>query len=333
MHKVFCCRLIFTLVLAIGTAHSTEQAAGGYDAVIQQGKSQLQAGSAEQATASGKAAIKMSTERWEGYALVGGALMNLKRYEAAADTLSDAIKRAPESKQASLRELRRQCLLAESGSSAAPNPSMSATTTSQAEIVLWKSIENSPYPADFQAYLSEYPRGAFSSLAEQRLATSKAQAERAMQLEREQIAGEYMWTDPSSGLTWIKLDGGVMLNDHLFKPHSWDAKFPSAHVDSFAVANRYCAELKLLGYTDWRLPTAAELLKVYHTGHRLGGLFGDNMFLSFSYTGLWTSSTGTKDDEHIAVRFGIPQSIADTTSEIGGFWHGTAHMAAICVRQ
>jgi hypothetical protein len=35
--------------------------------------------------ASGEAAIKMNADRWEGYALAGGALMNLKRYEEAAE--------------------------------------------------------------------------------------------------------------------------------------------------------------------------------------------------------------------------------------------------------
>ena len=41
--------------------------------------------------------------------------MNLKRYEEAADQLSQAIQHAPDSKQPGLRDLRKQCLLAESG--------------------------------------------------------------------------------------------------------------------------------------------------------------------------------------------------------------------------
>jgi tol-pal system protein YbgF len=170
---------VFTLFLAltIGAAHAAESAAGGYDALIQQGKSQLQAGNAERAAASGKAAIKISTERWEGYALVGGALMNLRRYEEAADTLSKAIERAPEAKQPSLRDLRRQCLLAESGSPAVANTGASANATSQAEIVLWKSIENSSNPADFQSYLDQYPQGAFAVLAQRHLAEANTKAD------------------------------------------------------------------------------------------------------------------------------------------------------------
>jgi tol-pal system protein YbgF len=170
---------VFTLLLALtmGSVRSAEPPASGYDALIQQGKSQLQTGCAEQAAASGNAAIKMSTERWEGYALVGGALMNVKRYEAAADTLTEAIKRAPESKQPALRDLRRQCLLAESGSPAVTNTPAPVTATSQAEIVLWKSIENSANPADFQSYLDRYPQGAFAVLAERHLAEANAKAD------------------------------------------------------------------------------------------------------------------------------------------------------------
>jgi formylglycine-generating enzyme required for sulfatase activity len=170
---------VFALFLTstMGSARSAEPPASRYDALIQEGNSQLQASSAEQAAASGKAAIKMSTERWEGYALVGGALMNLKRYEAAADTLTEAIKRAPESKQPALRDLRRQCLLAESGSLAVTNTVAPATTTSQAEIVLWKSIENSANLADFQSYLDQYPQGAFAVLAQRHLAEANAKAE------------------------------------------------------------------------------------------------------------------------------------------------------------
>jgi hypothetical protein len=60
------------------------------------------------------------------------------------------------------------------------------------------------------------------------------------------IHEEYTWKDPSSGLTWIKLDGGVMVGDQSIKLHSWDAKFPSPHVDSFTDARRFCTDLRLL---------------------------------------------------------------------------------------
>jgi len=159
-------RLFVISVLLFSVAAA--QTISDYDSLVQKGKTQLQAGSADLALASAEASIKTNADRWEGYALAGGALMNLKRYEEAADKFSRAIDQAPEAKQTALRDLRRQCLLAESGASPAAKEAAPATT-SQAEIVLWKSIENSSNPDDFEAYLKQYPKGAFAPLATARL--------------------------------------------------------------------------------------------------------------------------------------------------------------------
>jgi hypothetical protein len=169
-------RLFVTCALFVSIALA--QTTSDYDALVQKGKTQLQAGSADLALASGEGAIKINADRWEAYALVGGALMNLKRYEEAADKFSKAIEKAPEAKQAALRDLRRQCLLSESGGSPAPKETVPAATTSQAEIVLWKTIEHSSNPADFEAYLTKYPTGAFGVLAQQRMEELKARAQK-----------------------------------------------------------------------------------------------------------------------------------------------------------
>jgi hypothetical protein len=59
--------------------------------------------------------------------------------------------------------------LREVGTHSPPTPATSAsvpeTTTTQAEIVLWKSIENSKNRVDFETYLGQYPKGAFAGLA------------------------------------------------------------------------------------------------------------------------------------------------------------------------
>jgi type II secretory pathway component HofQ len=170
-------RFILSFFLVVYAPCASAQSSSNFDTLIQEGNTQLQAKRADQALAFGEAAIKISAKRWDGYALAGGALMNLERYEEAVDTLSKAIERAPESKQATLRELRRQCLLAESRSPAVASTPAPATTTSQAEIVLWKSIENSRNGADFQTYLEEYPQGAFAALARRHLADAPAQSE------------------------------------------------------------------------------------------------------------------------------------------------------------
>jgi tetratricopeptide (TPR) repeat protein len=163
-------RAVILFAIALSVSCALAQTDSDYDALVQKGKAQLQAGSADGARSSAEEAIKMNASRWEGYALAGGALMNLKRYEEAADKLSEAIKRAPEAKQPGLRDLRRQCLLAESGAVPAPGSAGAVPATGQAEIVLWKTIENSTKEEDFQSYLNQFPQGAFTSLARSHIA-------------------------------------------------------------------------------------------------------------------------------------------------------------------
>src|SRR6185437_9781422 len=69
--------ILFLAVACLSCAFA--QNAQNYEALVQKGKAQLEAGHADQALASGEQAIKMSAARWEGYALAGGALMNLKQ--------------------------------------------------------------------------------------------------------------------------------------------------------------------------------------------------------------------------------------------------------------
>ncbi len=99
--------LSLALALIAVAPYCGGQTAPGYDALITQGNALLQAGNADEALKSGEAAIKARADRWEGYSLAGGALLNLKRYEDAADALSKAIEKAPQSKQPALRALRR----------------------------------------------------------------------------------------------------------------------------------------------------------------------------------------------------------------------------------
>jgi tetratricopeptide (TPR) repeat protein len=162
--------LIVSLILVFSGISATAQGASDYDALLRQANSQFQSGDNEQALAAATSAIKVNAGRWEAYAVAGGALLNQKRYEEAADQFSRAIDRAPEAKQDGLRTLRKKCLLAESGTS--PNPpsgSAAVAQTTQAEIVLWKTIEHSTNIADFQAYLQQYPNGAFTALAQNHL--------------------------------------------------------------------------------------------------------------------------------------------------------------------
>jgi tetratricopeptide (TPR) repeat protein len=339
--------LFLALVLIAVAPYSGGQTVPGYDALIAQGNALLQTGNADQALKSGEAAIKARADRWEGYSLAGGALLNLKRYEDAADALSKAIDRAPESKQPALRAQRRECLLAESGYPPSTNTSPTANTsapaaggvpapgsvpatgsmpatgsvpatTGEVEIVLWKSIENSHNAADFQNYLSRYPHGAFVDLARSHLADAEARLES----DKNRLAAKLTWTDPASGLIWAR--------------YSRPSEYSHA---SFRRATDYCAALRSLGYADWRLPTLVEFTRVYHftadsATVRLDGELSTNKEI-LPYLGFWTSTPGSKDGEHVLVFEGKSVSSRDDEGEgrVGGWaaghrWNG----AIVCVR-
>ena len=69
------------------------------------------------------------------------------------------------------------------------------------------------------------------------------------------------WTDQSTALMWAGRDNG--------KDVSWKG------------AVKYCRNLRLAGYSDWRLATIAELGAIYDRNANVPGLFGsgkDNFF-------------------------------------------------------
>jgi len=241
--------LFLALAMSCSPAALFAQTASSFDAIIQQGNAQLKAGNNESALTTGESASKNRPDRWEGYALVGGALMNLKRYEEAADALSKAIDRAPEAKQAALRDLRRQCLLAESGTSPTTTAATATSTISQAEIVLWKSIENSSNPNDFSSYLSQYPGGAFAVLAKRHLAEGEARqqaARQAVEDKRQALDNQHLvMTDAATGIMAVRAD------------LQGEGRFNQiAH--NFAEAAGMCARLQIDGRSGWRLPDVAQ---------------------------------------------------------------------------
>jgi len=69
--------------------------------------------------------------------------------------------------------------------------------------------------------------------------------------ETEVQAGNPTWTDPQTGLMWAKWDNGCDVD--------WNQ------------ASNYCADLRLGGYSNWRLPSTDELAVIVdHTQNRNG---------------------------------------------------------------
>src|SRR5690242_10895242 len=63
-----------------------------------------------------------------------------------------------------------------------------------------------------------------------------------------------VWTDPSTGLMWAGKDSG--------KDVSWKR------------AVKYCRDLRLAGYSDWRLASLGELEGIYDKNANAPGLMG-----------------------------------------------------------
>lgn len=295
------CARVAIAVLFLWTAagvHAVAQTPSSFEAQISAGQAALAARSFDRALTLGDAAIRLDPERWDGYALSGLALLNLQQYEPAADALSKAIERAPDTQQARLRDLRRQCLVAESTALVSPlaRPATAPAAPS----------------ADSPAAASR-PAGAAALSPGQGRATGLS------------LRGSYepaLWVDPSSGLTWAR---------------PWYYPAPEqAWPWNLHQAQSFCAKLYLGGYSDWRLPTADELQHVFHTSGRswlwsrptfeAGYGIDDALahkqwrLAEFVIAGkrfpgsqllLWTSTPADKAGEHVGLYFGRRYNVPD----------------------
>jgi hypothetical protein len=130
------------------------------------------------------------------------------------------------------------------------------------------------------------------------------------------------WADPSTGLMWTARDNG--------KDISWKT------------AMKYCRNLRLAGYSDWRLPNLVELQSIYDKTADAPGLAGmhsddpdtwhvkGSLFLT-AYE--WSSSFRQDDRGHFSgyvyyFDFNEGKSIDDPT----GWPYGYEFRRALCVR-
>jgi len=126
-------------------------------------------------------AIKIDSARYEGYLLYAKAYQGQGLLDDAIGYLQSALARAPEDKKVKIRdaiaEIRQ--VQAEAGSRKNPqtpdianqpaNPTSATAPPTQAEIILWTSIENSKKLDDFKVYLEKYSNGTFAGLAKRRV--------------------------------------------------------------------------------------------------------------------------------------------------------------------
>lgn len=130
-----------------------------------------------------------------------------------------------------------------------------------------------------------------------------------------------VWTDPSTRLMWAGRDNG--------KDVSWKG------------AVKYCRDLRLAGYSDWRLATRAELGAIYDRNANAPGLAGldkepstwhvkGNLFLTGDE---WSSERRYDDRGHpngYAWYFDFNEGRSD--NDPSGFPYPHSLMRALCVR-
>ncbi len=153
--------------------------AQSYDELLTQAKSALTAKSYKEAVTATERAISMDDRRWEAYAVAANAYSGQKLYNDAIGMLQMALSRAPQERKQLVRDALQEVRMQTAGALPAapagpppvarpPSPPPSPVPT-QAEIVLWKSIENSKSVDDYQSYLNRYPEGTYASLAKTRI--------------------------------------------------------------------------------------------------------------------------------------------------------------------
>jgi Protein of unknown function (DUF1566) len=129
------------------------------------------------------------------------------------------------------------------------------------------------------------------------------------------------WIDPATGLMWAGKDNGKNVTWHK--------------------AMKYCRDLRLAGYSDWRLATLAELKGIYDSSANAPGLEGPpdkprastwhvkgNLFL----TGNQWSSTRLNDDRGLPTGYAWRFDFNEGRSFDGDELSFYTNKRALCVR-
>lgn len=146
----------------------------------------------EAAQAAAESAIAIDDARWEGYVLAANAYSSQQLYDDAIGMLQMALPRAPADKKPLIRQAITEARDSATGTS---QPPVSATSTTQQEIIVWKAIENSTRVSDYQSYLDQYPNGTYAALARARLVSIQEEQARNPRLENTSWSGRVSYVN------------------------------------------------------------------------------------------------------------------------------------------
>ena len=118
-------------------------------------------------------------------------------------------------------------------------------------------------------------------------------------------AAKPTWTDPNTGLMWVRASNPIDVN--------WNN------------AKNYCASLDLAGYSNWQLPTIDELTGLYDLTEGTAGCHIRGGIQFSGYCGSWSRSVEASSGEAWVIFFGNGRrSYGPVDSDYGG--------RALCVR-
>jgi hypothetical protein len=158
-----------------------------------------------------------------------------------------------------------------------------------------------------QRAAQEQEAARLKAFQEQEAARQKALLEQkaALQLKREAELAALLRVDPSSGLMWAPADNGYDV--------------------TVKQAMSFCADLRLGGFRDWRLPTIEELQRIYDPSATPGS---DHVKGKIELTGVpWSSTPAREPGFTVFLYFG---DNAGFTSHPSG---DSTRFRALCVRR
>jgi Protein of unknown function (DUF1566) len=138
--------------------------------------------------------------------------------------------------------------------------------------------------------------------------------------QKTQVRGS--WTDPSTGLMWAGKDNG--------KDVSWNK------------ARKYCRDLRLAGYSDWRLANMVELQGVYDRTANAPGLAGPgkgrsvtwhvkgNLFLTGNQ---WANRNDGRGHSFESYEWYFDFNEGRSNNQPSGFPYSSSFMRTLCVHR